>query len=86
MKLTLLKAGCILIYAVALAGAAGLVPGAIAVTMARIAGVMLVIHVLELVFMLKYVRLYRGPLAVSVVLTLLFGILHWKPMKDAQAA
>ena len=35
--------------------------------------------------MFKHVRLYRGPLAASVVLTLLFGLLHWKPMADQAA-
>ena len=30
--------------------------------------------------MFKHVRKYRGPLAVSVLLTLLFGLLHWKPL------
>jgi hypothetical protein len=40
---------------------------------------------MELLFMFRHVRLYKGPLAVSVVLTLLFGLLHWKPLADAQA-
>jgi hypothetical protein len=31
------------------------------------------------------VRLYKGPLAVSIILTLLFGFLHWKPLADARA-
>jgi hypothetical protein len=31
------------------------------------------------------VRLYRGPLAISVALTLLFGLLHWKPLADEKA-
>ena len=35
--------------------------------------------------MYKHVRLYRGPLAASVVLTLLFGLLHWKPLADQAA-
>jgi len=43
-----------------------------------------VIHALEIVVMFKQVRLYRGPLAVSMLLTLLFGLLHWKPLADEQ--
>lgn len=34
--------------------------------------------------MFKQVRLYHGPLAVSMLLTLLFGLLKWKPLADAQ--
>ena len=38
------------------------------------------------ILMFDKVRLYRGPLAVSILLTLLFGLLHWKPLSDARAA
>jgi len=51
----------------------------------RISLVLVVVHGLELVLMFKHVRLYRGPIAISVLLTLLFGLLHWKPLADAQA-
>jgi hypothetical protein len=47
---------------------------------------LLAIHVAELLFVFKHVRLYTGPLAVSVLLTLLFGLLHWKPLADAAVA
>ena len=49
----------------------------------RAALILLAIHVTELVFVFKHVRAYKGPLAVSVLLTLLFGLLHWKPLADA---
>ena len=52
----------------------------------RAALILLAIHVAELVFVFKHVRLYTGPLAVSVLLTLLFGLLHWKPLADAARA
>ena len=51
----------------------------------RAALILLAIHVAELLFVFKHVRLYTGPLAVSVLLTLLFGLLHWKPLADAAA-
>jgi hypothetical protein len=35
--------------------------------------------------MFRHVRLYKGPVAVSILLTLLFGLLHWKPLADARA-
>ena len=51
----------------------------------RITVILLVIHALEVVFVFRHVRLYQGPLVTSVVLTLLFGLLHWKPLADAKA-
>ena len=53
---------------------------------ARAALILLAIHLAELFWMFKHVRLYKGPLAVSVLLTLLFGLLHWKPLADAARA
>jgi hypothetical protein len=47
--------------------------------------VLLLVHAVELVVMFKHVRLYRGSLAVSVLLTLLFGLLHWRPLAKAAA-
>ena len=46
---------------------------------------LLAIHVLELIFVFKNGRLYRGSLVVSILLTLLFGLLHWKPLADQRA-
>ena len=64
----LLKAACLAVYALALAGLAGLLPTGLAGTMQNIALALLVIHALEIVVMFKHVRLYRGPLAVSMLL------------------
>jgi len=52
----------------------------------RAALILLAIHVAELLFVFKHVRSYKGPLAVSMLLTLLFGLLHWKPLADAAAS
>jgi len=57
---------------------------------ARAACLLLGIHALELIVFFKRVRWYRGSLGVSMALTLLFGLLHWKPLQapdapDAQA-
>jgi uncharacterized protein YhhL (DUF1145 family) len=43
------------------------------------------IHALELLAMRKVVARYPGPFAVSAGLTLLFGILHWKPLANRPA-
>ena len=78
----LLKLGCIAIYLVALAAWAGLLPGGLGrATMAIAVGILL-LHAVELLFVFQYVRRYRGPVAVSVLLTLLFGLLHWRPLAD----
>jgi uncharacterized protein YhhL (DUF1145 family) len=45
--------------------------------------VLMAVHLLEVVVYFKKVALHRGPLFDSVLLTLLFGFLHWKPMADA---
>ncbi|HIV70371.1 MAG TPA: DUF1145 domain-containing protein [Candidatus Aquabacterium excrementipullorum] len=50
-----------------------------------IAAVLLVAHAAEVLVFFGKVKLYKGPVAVSVLLTLLFGFLHWKPLADAAA-
>ena len=77
-----LKVMCIVIYAGALAGIAGWLPASAAGRLQTISAVILMVHALELVVMFRHVRLYRGPLSISVLLTLLFGMLHWKPLAD----
>ena len=42
---------------------------------------LLATHALEVVACLRWIRLYPGPLLVSIGLTLLFGFLHWLPYK-----
>ena len=78
----ILKAVCLAIYALAMAGLAGLLPSGLASSMQTIALVMLMAHAVELLVMFKHVKRYPGPLAVSVLLAMLFGLLHWKPLAD----
>ena len=82
MLRNLLKLGCIAIYLAAVAAWAGLLPDGPGRIMQTIAAGILLLHALELVFVFEHVRRYRGPLAMSVLLTLLFGLLHWKPLAD----
>ena len=81
----ILKVLCLLAYAAAAGHLLGLMPPGLLANAPLVAAVLLGLHALELVFMMRHVRLYRGPLWVSAVLTLLFGVLHWKPLADAQA-
>jgi hypothetical protein len=82
----IIKLALLAIYAAALAGFAGLLPPGLAGRAQNIALIILAIHVIEMVVMFKHVRRYRGPLAVSMLLTLLFGLLHWKPLADEHKA
>lgn len=84
MNLTL-KAACIAAYLLAAASLAGWLPPDAMPRVVWVAAGLLLIHAVELVFAFKHVRRYPGPLALSVLLTLLFGLLHWKPLADGQA-
>jgi hypothetical protein len=85
MLIGVLKVACLATYALALAGVAGWLPAGLSGVMQGIGLTLLAIHVVELALMFRHVRLYPGPLALSVLLTLLFGLLHWKPLADARA-
>lgn len=43
--------------------------------------VFLAVHAIEVVVSWRWVRSYEGPLALSILLTLLFGFVHWMPYK-----
>ena len=79
------KSVCLLVYAMALASLAVSFPPAVATAVQYGAIALLVIHAIEVVVCFKYVKLYQGPIAVSIGLTLLFGLLHWKPLANAAA-
>ena len=75
------KAVCLVLYALGLASFLGMLPeswhyiGPFAIFV-------LIAHVIEIFVAFKHVRAYQGPLAMSMLLTLLFGFLHWKPIAD----
>jgi uncharacterized protein YhhL (DUF1145 family) len=68
------------VYLAALASYVVPLPADATTIVRRIAALLLVVHVVELALAFKHVRRYRGPLAASIVLTLLFGVLHWRPL------
>ena len=81
-----LKAACVLVYLLALLQWAGMFPPGHLERLPLVALGLMLIHAIELPLFYRYVRLYPGPRAISIVLTLLFGLMHWKPLADAQAA
>lgn len=46
---------------------------------------LLVIHALEAVFTLEYLKRHPGGMAQSILLCLLFGVGHWGPLKKQAA-
>jgi len=86
MTFILLTVGCAVIYVHALAGAVGLLPGRLATTMEVATIALLAVHGQELIFVFGKLPLYRGSLAGSILLTVLFGLLHWEPSAEAHAA
>jgi hypothetical protein len=79
--LFILKAACLAIYALALAGLAGLLPHGISGSVQVVAATFLGVHTLELafIFMFRKVRLHRGSVGMLAILTIMFGLLHWLP-------
>ena len=80
---TITKAVLLATYLLALASLAWPLPFDLGAPVRRLTLIVLIVHAVELVLAFRHVRSYRGPLAVSVLLTLLFGLLHWKPLADA---
>lgn len=78
-----LRAACLFVYAMALAKCLGLVPADTFGHAPLLAGVLLVLHTLELPFALRHLKTDTRPLWQGALLTLLFGVLHWKPLADA---
>ncbi|MES2152568.1 MAG: hypothetical protein V4508_22550 [Pseudomonadota bacterium] len=79
-----LRAVCLMVYLIAIIGPAAPVPPAMVVPCQWLALALLAAHVGELLLFFPRMRRYQGPLAVSIALTLLFGLLHWAalPTRD----
>lgn len=76
------KSVCLMIYALAIASFAVSFPDLVTTIVRYGALLLLVAHAVEVVVCFKYLKLYQGPIAVSIGLTLLFGLLHWKPLAN----
>lgn len=75
-----MKSACLLLYAGALAAAGGAWTSGAAAAVRNVALVVLAAHAVEACVAFRYVRRYRGAIVVSIVLTLLFGLLHVVPL------
>lgn len=80
----LLRIVLLTVYLLAAASLVWPLPGEAGVWLQRVTLALFAIHAVELLLAFGHVRRYRGALAASILLTLLFGLLHWKPLADAE--
>ncbi len=80
---TLSKVLLSLTYLVALVSLFVVLPMGATPVVQKLALALLAVHVLECLLAFKYVKSYPGALWVSVLLALLFGLLHWMPLAKA---
>ena len=85
MMYSLLKIGCVAIYMLAITALAGWPTGNLATFMQGVALLMLALHLLEALLMRKQLQRLPGSFARNLGLTLVFGLLHWKPLLEQQA-
>ena len=81
---TFLKSGCLALYLAAAIGTA--LPFSAASALQTAALILLGLHALELLLAFGSVKRHPGPLVDSIGLTLLFGLLHWLPLKHSAEA
>lgn len=83
---TFLKANCLGAYALALLSLVWTLPWGLGPVLQNLAMALLAIHVLETIVAYKHIKTYKGPLLHSLLLALLFGLLHWLPLARAAKA
>jgi hypothetical protein len=79
-----IKGLCLAVYILAATGSFLMLPAGLVGGLRMAALVLLAAHALEMLVAFKSVKRYPGPLIDSIALTLLFGILHWKPLARGQ--
>lgn len=79
---TVLKGACLAIYFLAIVATTGVLAPGLASALQIIALLLLAGHVVELAVAFDAVKRYPGPLIDSIGLTLLFGLLHWRPLRQ----
>ena len=75
-----MKIACLAAYALGIAALVGLIHGPLASVAAMVTVALLGVHALELLYAFKFLHRYRGSMGVSVLLAMLFGVLHWAPL------
>ncbi len=75
-----MKIACVVAYVLGAAALLGLIHGPLAAAASIVTIALLGIHALELLYAFRFLHRYPGPMGVSVLLALLFGVLHWAPL------
>ena len=75
-----MKIACLVAYALGLAALVGLIHGPLASIAAIVTIALLGAHALELLYAFRFLHRYRGSMGMSVLLAMLFGVLHWAPL------
>jgi uncharacterized protein YhhL (DUF1145 family) len=75
-----MKIACLAAYALGFCALAGLVHGPLAAAAAIVTIALLGVHALELLYAFRFLHRHRGSMAASILLALLFGVLHWAPL------
>jgi uncharacterized protein YhhL (DUF1145 family) len=78
---TLMKASCLAIYLISIVASFAIPSSSVTSVLQIVAIILLAGHGLELLIALGSVKRYAGPLVDSIGLTLLFGFLHWWPLR-----
>jgi uncharacterized protein YhhL (DUF1145 family) len=81
----LLKIGLLAFYALGVVSLLVPLPANAGPVVQRLCLMMLAVHVVETALVFKALRRYPGPLAQSVGLSLLLGVLHWWPLVRPKA-
>ena len=78
---TMLKASCLSLFLLAVV-ASFVIPSSSVTSALQVGAIVLLAgHVLELLIAFRSIKRYPGPLVDSMALTLLFGFLHWWPLR-----
>jgi len=80
-----MRIACLVAYALGIAAFAGLVHGPLAAAAAIVTIGLIGLHALELLYAFRFLHRHQGSLGMSVVLALLFGVLHWAPLARRKA-
>jgi uncharacterized protein YhhL (DUF1145 family) len=81
----LLKIGLLAFYALGVISLLVPLPANAGPVVQRLCLMVLAVHVVETALVFKALQRYPGPLAQSVGLSLLFGVLHWWPLVRPKA-
>jgi hypothetical protein len=75
-----MRIACLVAYALGIAAFTGLIHGPLAAAAAIVTIALVGLHALELLYAFRFLHRYRGSMGMSVLLALLFGVLHWAPL------